>query len=64
MCNTKRILIVTAVFPPEPVVSAQISYDLATELSKKYNVTVLCPPPTRPNGKNSIKELIIQILSI
>lgn len=57
MCNTKRILIVTAVFPPEPVVSAQISYDLATELSKKYNVTVLCPPPTRPNGKKFNKRV-------
>jgi len=46
----KSILIVTAVFPPEPVVSARLSKDLADELAKKYPVIVLCPKPTRPAG--------------
>lgn len=46
----KEILIITAVFPPEPVVSASISYDLALRLSENYSVTVLCPEPTRPKG--------------
>ena len=45
-----NILIISAVFPPEPVVSANLSRDLAEELSKNNQVTVLCPKPTRPNG--------------
>lgn len=51
MVNNKKIVIVSAVFPPEPVVSAQISYDLAKELSNNFPVVVLCPVPTRPNGR-------------
>ncbi|MAV65018.1 MAG: glycosyltransferase WbuB [Candidatus Marinimicrobia bacterium] len=45
-----NILIISAVFPPEPVVSANLSRDLAEELSKNNQLTVLCPKPTRPNG--------------
>jgi len=45
-----NILIITAVFPPEPVVSASISYDIADGLSKKNSVTVISPEPTRPYG--------------
>ena len=44
------VLIISAVFPPEPVVSAQISNDLADALSVKYEVVVICPWPTRPSG--------------
>lgn len=47
-----NILIISAVFPPEPIVSASISKDLAEELSKENQVTVLCPRPTRPYGFN------------
>lgn len=46
----KRILIVSAVFPPEQVTSAFLNYDLAHELAKSYDVTVLRPYPTRPIG--------------
>lgn len=46
----KNILIITAVFPPEPVTSAILNYDLAVALSDKYNVTVLTPKPSRPSG--------------
>ena len=46
----KSILIISGVFPPEPVTSATLNYDLAVELSKKYNVTVLTPRPSRPSG--------------
>lgn len=46
----KKILIVSAVFPPEQVTSALLNYDLAKELSKRYDVTVLRPYPTRPIG--------------
>lgn len=46
----KKILIISAVFPPEQVTSAFLNYDLAHELAKEYNVTVLRPYPTRPIG--------------
>ena len=46
----KNILIITAVFPPEPVTSATLNYDLAVALSLDYNVTVLTPRPSRPAG--------------
>lgn len=46
----KNILIITAVFPPEPIVSANLMVELATELSHKFNVTVIHPQPTRPLG--------------
>lgn len=39
----KRILIVSAVFPPGQVTSAFLNYDLAHELAKEYEVTVLRP---------------------
>ncbi|MCK5136211.1 MAG: glycosyltransferase family 4 protein [Bacteroidales bacterium] len=44
------ILIVAAVFPPEPVVSASRSYELARELSRDYSVKVVTPRPSRPLG--------------
>lgn len=46
----KHILIVSAVFPPEQVTSALMTYDIAKELAKTYKVTVLRPHPTRPIG--------------
>lgn len=45
-----KILIITGVFFPEPVVSAGLMRDLATELSKDFKVTVLRPKPSRPMG--------------
>lgn len=45
------ILIVTAVFPPEPIVSANLSFDIAERLSEKgENITVISPKPSRPFG--------------
>lgn len=44
------ILIVSSVFPPEPVVSANIGHDLALALAEKWQVTALTPRPTRPLG--------------
>lgn len=46
----KKIIIISAVFPPEPVTSATLNYDLARELAKEHNVTVIRPMPTRPIG--------------
>jgi glycosyltransferase involved in cell wall biosynthesis len=45
-----KVLIITGVFYPEPVVSAGLMKDLAQELSKDYKVTVLRPKPSRPMG--------------
>lgn len=45
-----RILIITGIFPPEPVTSANMNFDLAMALSEKYDVTVIHPKPTRPEG--------------
>lgn len=46
---TGNILIVSAVFPPEPVVSAKLSYDIAMRLhSMGHKVVVVSPKPTRP----------------
>ena len=50
MFMKKRILIISAVFPPEQVTSAFLNYDLAHELAKDYEVAVLRPYPTRPIG--------------
>ena len=47
-----RVLLITCVFPPEPVVSANLSFDLANHLSKIARVTVISPKPTRPLGYN------------
>lgn len=48
---TRHVVIVNAVYPPEPVVSAQVGRDLAIHLAAAgARVTVLCPPPSRPLG--------------
>lgn len=52
----KRILIVSSVFPPEPVTSANLNYDLAARLSENYDVTVIHPEPSRPAGKQYSEE--------
>ena len=46
----RKIVIISAVFPPEQVTSAYLNYDLAKALAKDYKVTVLRPKPTRPIG--------------
>lgn len=49
MNNTLNIIIISAVYPPEPQVSARMSFDLANYLADKgYLITVLCPQPSRP----------------
>lgn len=47
----KFVLIISAVYPPEPVVSAKLSADLYQALKADVGrVKVLHPKPTRPNG--------------
>lgn len=48
--NRKHVVIVAGVFPPEPIVSANLLKELALKLSEKYDVTVLRTHPTRPLG--------------
>lgn len=50
LMNKRKIIIVSAVFPPEQVTSAFLNYDLAKALANEYDVTVLRPYPTRPIG--------------
>lgn len=52
----KKILIVSGVFLPEPVTSAQMNYDLAVELSERYDITVITPKPSRPMGYDFTKS--------
>lgn len=50
-----NVLIVSAVFPPEPVVSSQVSFDIAEDLRNRGDsVTVICPKPTRPFGYSNL----------
>ena len=56
MSEKKNILIVSSVFPPEPVTSANLNYDLAVRLSQKHHVTVIHPEPSRPAGKHYTEE--------
>ncbi len=46
-----KVLIVSCVYPPEPIVSAQIGEALATTLAMQGNeVDVIAPFPSRPEG--------------
>ncbi|WP_027377819.1 glycosyltransferase family 4 protein [Kaistella palustris] len=44
----KYKLIISCVFPPEPTVSGQVMFDVATALSETGKVKVITPKPTRP----------------
>ncbi len=46
----KKVLIISAVFPPEPVTSATLNYDLTKVLSVDFDVVVINPKPSRPMG--------------
>lgn len=47
-----RVLIVTAIYPPEPVISAQTSAQIADELLRQgHTVRVITSFPNRPGGK-------------
>lgn len=47
-----RIVVVSCVFPPEPVVSSRTSFDVARALAARgHDVTVIAPFPNRPAGR-------------
>ena len=55
----KTTLIVSCVYPPEPVVSARLSSDIYISLKENGNeVNVLHPKPTRPEGYNFDSSVI------
>lgn len=53
-----NILLVSYIFYPEPIAMSTIVEDMATELSKAHNVTVLTSRPCRPIGYGLPKETI------
>ncbi len=55
-----KVLIISAVFLPEPLVSAKISSDIAIMMSNYEDVMVVCPHPSRPDGYNFEKNKIEQ----
>ena len=47
-----RVALISCVYPPEPVVSAQTSFQVAQALwAQGHEVTVIIPFPNRPGGK-------------
>lgn len=63
-----KVIIITGVFYPEPVVSAGLMNDLATELAKRYEVTVIRPKPSRPMGfqmpKYSYEQFPFEVIEL
>jgi colanic acid biosynthesis glycosyl transferase WcaI len=65
-----KIIVVSCVFPPEPVVSARTSFDVANFLTNMGNsVEVVCPYPSRNNNKQDAQDgnfpfLIKRVFSI
>lgn len=56
----KDLLLVSCVFPPEPVVSARLSDDIFRSIKKEgFGVKVFHPKATRPNGYSFDESLTI-----
>jgi len=52
-----KIIVVSAVAPPETVVAGRVNYDICEYLSKKgYKVELISPFPSRPLGKFQINR--------
>lgn len=51
------IVVISAVFPPEPIVSAKLSFDIAQSISGKNCLTVVSPKPSRPYNFNFKKSI-------
>ena len=47
----KKAIIIAPNFLPESVGGASRIYEMAKKIQEKYNVTVVCPPPTYPFTK-------------
>ena len=56
----KFILLVSALYPPEPVVSAHLSLDIYEEIKNGgHNIRVFHPKASRPNGFHFKNEIIV-----
>ncbi len=53
-----NILLVSYIFYPEPIAMSTIVEDMASELSKEHDVTVLTSKPCRPIGYELSKETV------
>ena len=53
-----KAVIVCPLFPPEPVISARTSYDIANALNEKgHEVVVVTAFPNRPEGRVFPKKI-------
>ena len=62
-CNKnlmEKVLIIAPNFLPESVGGASRIYEMAKELQNKYDVSVICPPPTYPFTKYKKSNRIFQ----
>ena len=56
----KKVLIISPNFLPESVGGASRIYEMAKEIQNKYNVSIICPPPTYPFTKYKKSNHIFQ----
>lgn len=62
-CNKdvmEKVLIISSNFLPESVGGASRIYEMAKEIQKEYDVSVICPPPTYPFAKYKKSKHIFQ----
>jgi glycosyltransferase involved in cell wall biosynthesis len=60
-----KIVIVSCVAPPEPVVAGRVNWDIAEMLSDcGHDVTIITPHPSRPLGKHSSEKKCLEIINV
>ena len=60
-----KIVIVSCVAPPEPVVAGRVNWDIAEMLSDcGHEVTIITPHPSRPLGKHSSEKKCLEIINV
>lgn len=58
--HMEKVLIISPNFLPESVGGASRIYEMAKEIQKKHDVSVICPPPTYPFTKYKKSKRIFQ----
>ena len=56
----KKVLIISPNYLPESVGGASRIYEMAKEIQNKYDVSIICPPPTYPFTKYKKSNHIFQ----
>jgi glycosyltransferase involved in cell wall biosynthesis len=60
-----KIVIVSCVAPPEPVVAGRVNWDIAEMLSDYgHDVTIITPHPSRPLGKHDSGRKNLEIINV